>query len=421
MASRLGRLRFELILGLVLRGASAVTGFALVWLIVQVFGAEVVGLYQLGIVTMTLSSVLACQGLDRILVRDASVAIHEGNLAEGKAKFLTACTRILCVGIPLTVLIVVFADPLANRLLREPAAAVHLRILAPALVTTAIIRVSASLLRARGDVMLSQSLDGWTYSGIAAIVVGSIWLSGMTADARLPAAAYLGGTTIVMTAGLIVVVRMTRGWTVDRKAALSVAPGLRIAGFNALAQFNTWIGLALLTASAGAASAGIFRVGFQFCLLFTLINSSFAMMIGPHIARAAAVRDAGGVKGTLRTATLLGCGICLPLLLGLMVFAEDAMRLFGPDFIRGANALRVLAAGQFLNVAFGPVGAALTMMKSEKAVLRIEVVATAAGVLLTIVLIPPYGMLGAAIGATSAIILRNTLSFATLRFRLRRI
>lgn len=102
-----------------------------------------------------------------------------------------------------------------------------------------------------------------------------------------------------------------------------------------------------------------------------------------------------------------------------MIWPARILDFFGPEFTVGADALRLLAIGQLINVAFGPVGASLTMMHKEGAVLTIELVAMACSILLMALALPYYGMLAVAAGSSLAALIRNSLSYLVLHRQLR--
>lgn len=408
------RLHFELFLGLGLRGGGAITGFAFSWLIAHFFGARTTGLYQLALVTINLASIGAGLGLDRVLVRKVSVAFRQGEEGRALRLYTIACWRVLVAGLILSVLIVLVANALAGELLGEPAASIHLQILAPVLLLSAIIRLSAAMLRAKGKIFSSQSLDGLASSALASIILSLTLVLGFTGESRLPSAIYSFSTFIVMIFGLFLVRRMTKGYA-PVNVTLDIMPGIHIATFNVITNFGSWVGIALLTSIEGAASTGVFRVASQYCLLFQLINSSFAVMVGPHFAKAAAEGDKDEILRILKASTKLGTVLSLPLLFALMILPQLALGLFGEQFVQGSSTLRIMAVGQFLNVLAGPVGAALTMCNQEKSVLHIQIFATAIAITMCVILIPSMGMVGAAFATTASSILTNAISFLALR------
>ncbi|MEM8724825.1 MAG: oligosaccharide flippase family protein [Pseudomonadota bacterium] len=419
IAQRLGRiplkgLRFELLLGLAMRAAGAVSAFAMTWVIARMFGAETFGHFQLALATVTILALVATQGLDRLIVRTASASFAKEQESAALNFFVQARNRQLLVSVPLAILAWLIAEPIAVHVLDEPEVTWHLRLLTPAIIALPLIKACSSLLRAKGSVLVSQSLDGVGYTTTAIVIIAALLLSGAAVSSLAPSAAYLAGVALIAGAGILLV-RNAMRFAAREASSVQLASGLFIAAFSVLVALNDWLGLFLLTAFRDAAEAGVYRVGFQICLLFTLVNSSFALMAGPRLATAFDQHNAKAAWKTVRTSSLMGIGIVAPLLLAIIFFAEPILSLFGEEFVRGADALRILAIGQFLNVAAGPAGAALTMMKRERVVLMIEIGTVIVCVGLLLWLLPNYGMIAAAIASAAGAILRNAGALLVLR------
>ncbi|MEQ3695716.1 MAG: polysaccharide biosynthesis C-terminal domain-containing protein [Pseudomonadales bacterium] len=98
-----------------------------------------------------------------------------------------------------------------------------------------------------------------------------------------------------------------------------------------------------------------------------------------------------------------------PLLTLVMLWADEIILLFGSDFIEGGDVLRVLALGQFVNAATGPVGYILQMTDGEAAMRKGVLVGAVVAIIGGLTLIPLYGILGAAIVTTCAVTTQNLL------------
>lgn len=425
IASRLGRvprkgLTFELLLGLTMQSVGAVSAFALTWFIASMFGASTFGHFQLALATATILALLSTQGLDRLIVRTASAAFANNKPGVALDFFLRSRNRQLQVSIPLALITWLAAEPLAVRVLEEPAVTWHLRLLSPAIIALPLIRSSSSLLRAKGSVLVSQSLDGVAYTTLAIVIIASLTLSGFTVSSLAPPAAYIVGIILVTVVGLSLTHRAMLN--AEREVGeVALGGGIFIAAFSVLVALNAWLGLFLLTMFRDAQEAGVYRAGFQICNLFVIVNSSFALMAGPRLAKAFDQNDANTARQTVRTSSVIGIGIVSPLMLAIILAAEPILLLFGEEFVEGATALRILAVGQLINVAAGPVGAALTMMKRERTVLMIEVCTFVVGLGLLLALIPGYGMIAAALASAAGAILRNAASLLVLRRLLARL
>lgn len=106
-------------------------------------------------------------------------------------------------------------------------------------------------------------------------------------------------------------------------------------------------------------------------------------------------------------ATMLGT---LPIALILWIWPEEVLTLlFGKPFVAGAFALVILVSANFFSVFMGQVGHVISMVGHEKYTAYAALVAAAINIVLNYMLIPLYGMNGAAIATASSIVIWNAL------------
>lgn len=409
-----GKLHFEMLLGLSLRGLSAVASFGITWVIAQSYGADTVGLYQLGMATMLLVSLGASLGLDILLVREVGAMLREGREGDARATYLQSRKIVLLYGIALAVAVVALSVPFARFVLDQPRAVPFLVLLAPVVVLLPLMKLTTALLRTVGKVFASQSLEGVSYSSLTLAGLALAALAGWTGFNLLPAILYPLAMAGSVALAWHLAARVVGAWPQGR-ASVDARSGLPIVAPPLVTQAGDWIMLLFITAMVGIAETGIYRTAFQICLLFQLVNASFAMMAGPHLSRAAAGGETRKLTRIIAVAGGVGLAVTLPLTIVGLVVPEFVLGLFGPEFREGAQALQILVIGQVINVGFGPVGTALVMMRREKLVLAIELFASLAGVATAALLIGGMGMAGAATGAMVAFAIRNGGNFIALR------
>jgi O-antigen/teichoic acid export membrane protein len=97
----------------------------------------------------------------------------------------------------------------------------------------------------------------------------------------------------------------------------------------------------------------------------------------------------------------------VPLLAIMLLWPDLILRCFGKDFVAGSGLLQVLALGQFVNAATGPVGVALLMSEREGLVALSNGVAAFLNILLNYLLITEMGAMGAAIATSSCLAVLN--------------
>jgi O-antigen/teichoic acid export membrane protein len=409
-----GNLYAEMLLGLFLRGLGAISSFALLWLIARIYGAGVIGLYQLGLTTIVLLGTLSALGLPELVIRKLSSLISRGELGDARTTFRACFRYVLARGIVCAILLAALAVPFSRYVLGEPEAASFLIVFAPAALFLALLRLTAALLRTTGRVVASQSLEGVFYTSLAALSLAIAWALGHTGSPLLPVWFYVLGCGLAVLISWLLVRRVIATWP-RGKSLIRPNEGTFIAAAPLTGHGGDWLQLLIITSFLGLEEGGIYRTAFQFCLVFQLVTTSFAIMSGPHLARAAGEGDYREVNRMVRSAGLIGAALCLPFAIACWVTPDWLLSLFGPEFEEGALSLQILVTAQIMNVARGPVGTALVMLHRERYVLGLEIVAVGAGVLAALALVGPFSIAGVAAGPLVSSLIRNVASSLKLR------
>ncbi len=393
----------DLLIGLALKGTGAVASFGLNLMISRAMGAEGVGIYQIALATATLLAVASNIGLDTVVLRSVAVAWRKGDLGMARAAIARALKVVAMLGAGIGLAMALLAWPMTHLLMGQPELQVPVTIMAIAVPSIAMVRTISASIRATGNVLLSQSLDGISYTGLTLLTLGGLWLWRGDLPLLAPEIVYAGSCVLVMLFGLMHIRKLTGDWPVGAQT-LSLKSGLRIMVIYLAAFFCDWIAVVTLGTWHGPAEAGIYRVAVQFGLLFTLVRNSFDQMVGSHIAARYADREYRAMLAIARKTGLVGGALCLPLLIAIIVFPEWLLGLFGPGFVRGAPALVILGIGQFIAVTVGPIGTVLDMAHREHIAMRIEIGVTVMTIALFLILIPLYDLTGAAMAITLAIL-----------------
>ena len=147
---------------------------------------------------------------------------------------------------------------------------------------------------------------------------------------------------------------------------------------------------------ATATDVGVYTAAARTALLTRFLLLANSAVAAPRFAALHAANDREGVARLAVRSTILTTVSSVPLLLIFIVFPEKILSLFGPQFEAGAQALIILSAGQFVNAMTGPVGYLLNMSGFHRIEGRIAVVGALMTAGLCFVLIPIWGLLGAA-------------------------
>lgn len=409
-------LRLQMAIGFAARGTSAVASFALSWLIARQFGADGVGLYSVALTTATFCATLSLVGLDFVTVRQVSRSLKLGLAGEARRVVAAALRQLSVIALALAAGLFLLREPIANRLLGQPEAAPFLGVMAAAIPLLAFTRLASAGLRGGGKVLVSQVIDPIA-TGLTAIGLALAIALGVAADAILPAILYCAFATLAVAIGWVAMRRMARGWgpaSGDKPVLLRTGIPILIITLSQL--FVDWFALLVLTAQGDAAQAGLFRVAFQIVSVLNLLNVASESILAPVIAQEHAAGNRERIAQVVSRTALLLVAAGAPLLL-LCIFAPHwILGLFGPEFTAAATPLIILALGQFVNLAMGPIGGVLIMTHHERWSLAYGLVAATGATLLCLWLIPRMGVTGAAIAVTASTVFRRLSAAAIVRF-----
>ncbi len=102
----------------------------------------------------------------------------------------------------------------------------------------------------------------------------------------------------------------------------------------------------------------------------------------------------------------------------LLAFGESILAFFGPQFTAGYPALAILVGAILIEAAFGPVSFLLSMTGHQAATARTIGYTAAINIILNAILIPQWGLIGAATATALSIILRTIWFVVLARHRL---
>lgn len=178
------------------------------------------------------------------------------------------------------------------------------------------------------------------------------------------------------------------------------------------------VDILVLGAFANAASVGPYYAAVQLAALAAYGLSSVNTILAPMIAERYAARDHKGLRELVRRAAWLTFSMTVTIALATAIAGPWILQLFGPGFGVAYVPLLIVLAGQCVNALAGPVGLLMTMTRFERQAPQIIGGGAAANVLLSAVLVPQFGMLGAAVATATSTAAWNVGAFVFVWGRL---
>ena len=164
---------------------------------------------------------------------------------------------------------------------------------------------------------------------------------------------------------------------------------------------------------------GLYQAAARLSLMNLFVLRALTPVAGPRISalyHAGRFVELRAEYGRLCFLSVLGC---LPFFLCFAVFPTFSLSWFGPDFVEGAQVLRILSLGDLASAASGPCATALMMIGKEKLYGAVAIVGVAVVVIASLILVPVAGATGAAVATGVGIMGVNLTYIAILLHAIR--
>jgi len=174
--------------------------------------------------------------------------------------------------------------------------------------------------------------------------------------------------------------------------------------------------LGLLRADA---EVGIYRVVIQAAQLVVFGLQAMNLMLMPYFAKLHAQKDLQRLQRLATQSSRAILFLAMPVAFAFIAFGDSILGLvFGEVYRAGHASLAILAVGQTINAAMGSAAILMNMTGNERITLHVLGVAAAANIILNGLLIPVYGLEGAAMATAATIALWKVVLRRLVRRRI---
>ena len=157
----------------------------------------------------------------------------------------------------------------------------------------------------------------------------------------------------------------------------------------------------------GPTAAGFYAVASKTVVLASLFTQAVNLAVPASVSKAHHQGDVASVEAQLRWSAKLAFLPSALLAAILMVFPDLVLRAFGPEFVDASGALVILAVGRLVSSFTGPVGSVLSVTGHQRVNVWTYGLAAGLQVVLDLLLIPTFGIVGAAIANSVAVVFWN--------------
>ena len=387
-------------------------GFAFLnaMILARALGAQGYGAFANAMAWVGLLTIPATFGFGILLVRDVAVyrAQHKWALLNGLLRFSNIFVLLLSVFLALVaagITGVIFSSPIQATL------RLTLWFAMPLIPLFALSSLSESTLRGLEFVFRAQLPSmiirpGLLLTGI--VVIQMYWPQQLNAPVAM--AVNVGCAILTLGALIFWLRRLLPSEVKEAKAEYELRPWLKSA-FPMLIYGGMQIilgqtDIVMLGMMRSAEDVGLYAAAHRLAFLLLYVTMASNMILAPVMSRLYANKEKARLQRILTRALRISFFSILPFALILIFLGDIVLTVFGDDFVNAQSALAILSIGRLGDVFMGVGTGAfiLTVAGEEKTVAHVFVYAVCINVVLNFLLIPPYGIIGAALASVVSLL-----------------
>jgi len=403
-----GRLRSHLIKGaagsFVLQVGFAGLAFLNAIILARVLGAQGYGAFANAMAWVGILTIPATFGFDILLVRDVAIyrAQYEWSLLNGLLRFSNIFVLLL------SVLLALVAAGIAGTIFSSSIQAtmrLTLWFAMPLIPLFALSSLSRSTLQGLEFVFRAQLPGMIIRPGVllvGIVVLQIYWPKHLSAPVAM--AVNVGAGILALGACIFWLRRLLPSEVKRIKAEYEPRPWLKVA-FPMLIYGGMQIilgqtDIVMLGMMRGAEDVGFYAVAYRLAFLLLYVTMASNMILAPVMSRLYANKQ----KERLQRILIFSI---FPFALILIFLGDIVLTVFGDNFVNAQSALVILSIGRLADVFIGVGTGAwmLTVAGEEKTVAHVFVYVVFFNVILNFLLIPPYGIIGAAIASVISLLM----------------
>ena len=202
-------------------------------------------------------------------------------------------------------------------------------------------------------------------------------------------------------------IKETSNNIISYKKMLSISLPMLLTG--SMFYLLQWADTLILGIYLPESKVGIYNVSMKISLVTTILLFSINSYAAPKFSECYSTGNLSKLKKIIYYTTGLMFYTSLPILILVLFFSNNILAIFGDEYIIAKYSLIFLSIGQFINAISGSVGYILQMTNNQKTFQYIMMSSVILNIVLNILLIPSFGINGAAFSSMLSYMLWNIL------------
>ncbi len=371
---------------------------ALQLILARWLGPQLFGIYAIAWTLLRVLGLITPLGLDLAIIRFGAAFVEE-EPAQFKGLVRQSWLFALLAGGIVSFALFLLAPWIAN-LYGEPALGSLLRWFAPAFLFLAGMRIVVSVTKVKQEMGYAVLIEELLWPGLNLLLVVALLRAGMGVTGS--AVAIVLSLAVAFVLGSLWLLRLFPVLTDRQVTAVTDSKALLSYSIPAILAFATgiylyWVDRLMIGLWRPTEDVGIYQAVGQFGFIFAIILASLNSVMMPMIATHLHNNQMAALGQLFRAATKWGLYLSLPLFLVIWLEAPLLIAtIFGDAYVGGTTVLRILIGTQLINVSTGAVNHLLISAGYQRVWLRLSLLALLFNISLNVLLLPRFGLEGAA-------------------------
>ena len=388
-------------------------GYLFLLLATRNSGAEAWGVFALCLALLNITSILSRMGIDVAVLR--FIASFKSEKAKAKSIYIKGFNFVFPLSICFTLLLFFFSEFIANTIFNKSQLTFYIQVIAFAILPFTIIYLNAQSFRGLKKIShfaFFQHVSKFLFAII--IFLGISFFTNISVERNI-FYAFVAALYCVMIISTILlkkelVVKKEEKSPISNKKLIRTAFPMMLS--TSILLIMSWADSVIIGIFKAESEIGIYNVAIKLAMISGLVLGAINSIVAPKLSEAYNNGRKKEFALIVRQSTRVIFFSSLPILIFLIVFPEFLLSFFGSEFLIGKTTLYVLLVGQIINAFSGSVGVIMQMTGRERLFQNILIVALIINIGMNFLLIPTYGIIGAAIASSASIVFWNLTSVA---------
>jgi O-antigen/teichoic acid export membrane protein len=403
----------------ILKVVGMIFGYLGVLWITNYYGAAEFGVYTIGVTLLSIAVLIPKFGMDQSLVRIIGELFTKGEISKLYDVLKKSVLFTIILSITVSLILFLNSDYIAI-LINKPELNQTIQTISYAIVPMALVAIIAAVMQGMRRTIIyviitSVLLPFLFFISLVIFSLNSINISALEL--------YIGVTFVVLILALLLFKfvlpnkdKKISSETYDFNKIIQIsAPMLLTSSFVLI---MSWTDILMLSYYTTAAEVGIYSAALKVAAITSISLMAINSIAAPKFVQFYTNNDMKGLAQIAQQSTKLILFTSLPILILIFIAPEWLMGLFGNEFTAGVAVLLLMGIAQFVNAFSGSVGYIMQMTDNQKTFQNVILVAAVLNIVLNYLLIPKYGINGAAFASMVSMIFWNVTLVLIIKIRM---